>query len=179
MQAEHIHQRVATLRQRDAERGQVQARGADFREQLLLLAGDVLRDAPVEQVDLVAERRILGRHRLDAHDGFPGLLVLDLRVVHQPPVLARQGSADGGVEQFLFDLRMDAQHLADAAGEGIELLGRGAGELGEQFFGEAVVAPKQAQRIGRDVVGIFVEGSGASAGHWNVLGDVSAASVVL
>jgi hypothetical protein len=74
---------------------------------------------------------------------------------------------------------MDAQHLADAAGEGIELLGCGAGELGEQFFGEAVVAPKQAQRIGRDVVGIFVEGSGASAGHWNVLGDVSAASVVL
>ena len=39
MQPEHIQQRVAALRQRDAERGQVQARGADFREQLLLLAG--------------------------------------------------------------------------------------------------------------------------------------------
>src|SRR6185503_19921570 len=55
-----------------------------------------------------------------------------LRVVHQPPVLARQGSADGGVEQSLFDLRMDAQHLADAAGEGIDLLGCAAGAMSSE-----------------------------------------------
>ena len=138
----------------------------------MLLARHVLRDASVEQVDLVAERRVLRRHRLDARDGFLRLLVLDLGVVDQPPILFRQGSADGGVEQFLFDLRMDAQHLADAPGERVELLGCGARELGEQLFGESVIAPEHAERIGGDVVGIVVEGSGASAGHLNVLGSV-------
>ena len=83
MQAEHIQQRVAALGQSDAERVQIQLRRADSWKQLLLFGRDVLRHALAQHVDLVDERGALGRHRLDAHDRFLGLLMLPSRLLQQ------------------------------------------------------------------------------------------------
>ena len=91
--------------------------------------------------------------------------MLPPRVLQQRRRVRSQSSADGRVEQFLFDLRVDAQHLADAAGERIELLGRGARELGEQFLGEPVIAPEHAERIRRNV---FVASS-SEVSSWKVV----------
>ena len=127
---------------------QVHLAVAAFGEEFVLLFLHMVLDVFAKHLDLRIEQRLADAHRGNLGDELLGRCVLDFRFIKQIVVFDR--AARGGVEDFLFDLRVHRQRRADLRGEFLLFLFIvGLFEFLEPLLDFAMVGLQQFQRIER------------------------------